>query len=127
MLEVKNLPAKAGDAREVSLIPASGRFPGGGNGTPLQYSCLGNPADRGAWWAAVSGVTRVGHDLVTEPPNRSWQRRSNCQNMDRSGTLGWQGGVFPGRPNKMSKDPKMATHSSIVAEIIPWTEELGKV
>ena len=47
--------------------------------------------------------------------------------MDRSGTLGWQGGVFPGRPNKMSKDPKMATHSSIVAEIIPWTEELGKV
>ena len=38
---------------------------GEGNGTPLQYSCLENPMDRGAWWAAVHGVTRVGHDLVT--------------------------------------------------------------
>ena len=43
---VKNLPASAGDARDVGLIPGSGRSPGGGNGNPLQYSCLGN--DRGA-------------------------------------------------------------------------------
>ena len=47
---VKNLPAKIGD---VGLIPGAGRSPGEGNGSPLQSSCLGNPMDRGAWWAAV--------------------------------------------------------------------------
>ena len=40
---------------------------GEGNGNPLQYSCLENPMERGAWWAAVHGVTRVGHDLMTKP------------------------------------------------------------
>ena len=44
---VKILPADAGDARDMSLIPVLGRSPGGGNGNPLQYSCLGNPMDRG--------------------------------------------------------------------------------
>ena len=48
-LVVKNLSANAGDARDVCSIPGSGRFPGGGNGTPLQYSCLENPLDRGAF------------------------------------------------------------------------------
>ena len=47
----KNLPASAGDIRDVGLIPGSGRSPGGGNGNPLQYSCLENSMDRGAWWA----------------------------------------------------------------------------
>ena len=42
--------------------------PGEGNGNPLQYSCLDNPMDRGAWWATVHGVTRVGHNLATKPP-----------------------------------------------------------
>ena len=51
----KNLPANAGDIR---LIPGLRRSPGGGNGNPLQYSCLGNPMDRGAWWAIVHGVTK---------------------------------------------------------------------
>ena len=60
---VKDLPAKAGDA---GLIPGSGRSPGEGNGNPHQYSCLENSNDRGAWWAIVHGVTRVGHDLATE-------------------------------------------------------------
>ena len=41
--EVKNPPANAGDARDVGLIPGLGKFPGGGNGNPLQYSCMGNP------------------------------------------------------------------------------------
>ena len=49
-------------------IPGSRRSPGGGNGNPLQYSCLENPMDRGAWQATVKGVTRVGHDLATTPP-----------------------------------------------------------
>ena len=53
---VKNLPANAGD---VGLIPEWGKFPGEGNGNPLQYSCLGNPMDRGAWWATVHGVSKL--------------------------------------------------------------------
>ena len=53
---VKNLPA---NARDACLMPGSGRSPGGGKGNPLQYSCLGNPMDRGAWQAAVHGVTKV--------------------------------------------------------------------
>ena len=55
---IKNLPASAGDARETGLIPGSGRSPGEGNGNLLQYSCLGNSMDSGAWWATVHGVTK---------------------------------------------------------------------
>ena len=54
----KNLPASAGDLRDVGSIPGWGRFPGEGNGNPLQYSCLENPMDRGAWQATVHGVTK---------------------------------------------------------------------
>ena len=50
---VKNPPANAGDTRDANSIPGSGRSPGGGSGNLLQYSCLGNPMDRGAWWATV--------------------------------------------------------------------------
>ena len=56
---VKNLPAIAGD---MGSIPGLGRSLGGGNGNPLQYSCLENPTDRGAWKATFHGVERVGHD-----------------------------------------------------------------
>ena len=52
---VKNLPANAGD---VGSIPGSGRSPGEGNDNPLQYSCLGNPMDREAWWTTVHGVAK---------------------------------------------------------------------
>ena len=52
--EVKNVPAM----QETCLIPELGRFPGEGNEYPLQYSCLENPMDRGAWWAIVHGVTK---------------------------------------------------------------------
>ena len=55
---VKNPPANAGDAGDVGLIPGLGRSPGGGNGNPLQYSCLENPMDRAAWRATVHGVVR---------------------------------------------------------------------
>ena len=60
---VKNLPANAGD---VGSIPGLERSPGEGNGKPLQYSCLGNPMDRGDWQAKSIGLQRPGHDLVTE-------------------------------------------------------------
>ena len=55
---VKTLPATAGDARDVSSIPELGRSLGEGNGTPLQYSCLENPVDRGAWWDTVHEVPK---------------------------------------------------------------------
>ena len=48
------------NAEDPDLIPGSGRSPGEGNGDPLQYSCLENPMDRGAWWATVHGVTESG-------------------------------------------------------------------
>ena len=63
--EVKNPLANAGD---LGLIPGLGRSPGEGHGNPLEYSCLENPMDRGAWQAAVHGVARVRHDLETKPP-----------------------------------------------------------
>ena len=58
-LAVKNPPANAGDIGDAGLIPGMERFPGGGNGNLLQYSCLENPVDRGAWWATVHGVTEL--------------------------------------------------------------------
>ena len=61
---VKNLPANAGD---LSSISGSGRAPGEENGNPFQYSCLGNPMDRAAWWATVHGVTK--ESGVTEQLN----------------------------------------------------------
>ena len=67
---LKNVLANAGD---VSLIPGSESSPGEGNGNPFQYSCLDNPMDKGAWWATVHMVTRVGHNLVTKPPLTSLQ------------------------------------------------------
>ena len=57
-LVVKNSSASAGDLRVVGSVPGSGRSPGGGHGNLLQYSCLENPMDRGAWWAAVHRVTQ---------------------------------------------------------------------
>ena len=55
---VKNLPPGAGDARDVDLIPELGRSSEEGNDNPVRYSSLENPVDRGAWWAAVYGVTK---------------------------------------------------------------------
>ena len=53
---LKHLPASACNVGDLGLIPGSGRSPGEGNGNPLQYSCLENPMDGGAWWATVHGV-----------------------------------------------------------------------
>ena len=68
---VKTLPANSGDE---GLIPGSERYLGEGNGSPLQYSCLGNPMDRGAWWAIVQRVAkRVGQDLATKQKQLKYQ------------------------------------------------------
>ena len=69
-LAVKNPPANAGDAGDAGSIPGSGRLLGGQHGNPLQYSCLGNPMDGGAWWDTVHGVKK---ELdMTEQLNNSW-------------------------------------------------------
>ena len=57
-LVVKNLPANAEDIRDTGSIPGLGRSSGAGHCNPLQYSCLGNPIDRGAWWAMVHGIEK---------------------------------------------------------------------
>ena len=59
VLVVKNPPTNAGDTRDVSSVPGSGRFPGEGNGYPLQHSSLENPMDRGEWQARARGVTEL--------------------------------------------------------------------
>ena len=78
-LVVKNQPATAGYVRDTGLIPGLGRSPTGGNGNPLQYSCLENPMDRGAWQARVHRVaqswTRVkGLSMSTLSARGAWHR-----------------------------------------------------
>ena len=63
---VKNLPAEAGDTGAVGSISESERSPGGGNGNPLQNSCLENPMDRRLWWATVHGVAKSRTQLNTD-------------------------------------------------------------
>ena len=65
VLVVKNQPANAGDIRDTGLILGSRRSPGGGHGSPRQYSCLENPMDRGAWQATVDRVTESDTTKVT--------------------------------------------------------------
>ena len=68
---VKNLPANAG---YTGSIPGSGRFPGGGNGNPLLYSCLENPMDREAWWAIVHGVAKSQTGISTHTCKSSLEK-----------------------------------------------------
>ena len=74
-LVVKELPANAGDVRDAGSIPGLGRSPRGGHGNALQYSCLENPVDRGAWRATVHGgpkesnMTEHAHSLPLEAPS----------------------------------------------------------
>ena len=64
VIVVKNLPANAGDIRDMCSVPGSGISPGGGHGNPLQYSCLENPMVRGAWQATVHGVIKSWTQLM---------------------------------------------------------------
>ena len=65
-LVVKNLTASAGDIRDAGSVPRTGRSPRGGHGNPLQYSCLENPKDRGAWQTIVHGVKESDMTEVTQ-------------------------------------------------------------
>ena len=65
----ENLPINAGDTRAADSFPGSGKSPGEENGHPLQYSCLDNPMDREAWWAAVHGVIKSWTQLSKQASN----------------------------------------------------------
>ena len=69
----KESACSAGNARDVGSIPGLGRSPGGGRGSPLQYSCLENPMVRGGWQGTDHGVARIRHDLVTKPPSHNFK------------------------------------------------------
>ena len=79
----KNPPVKAGDVRDASLIPGLGRSPGGGHGNPLQYSCLGNPMDRGAW-RAVHRVTKS-QTWLKQLSMHTYPKHGNRQKQNKDG------------------------------------------
>ena len=92
---VKNLPANSGDG---GSIPGPERSLGEGNDSPLQYSCLGNPMDREAWWAIVHRVAkRVGQDLATKQKQLKYQRNISCKD-GHNKRQKWQG------PNRSRRD-----------------------
>ena len=89
---------------------------GEGNGSPLQCSCLEDPRDGGAWWAAVYGVTQSWTLLKRLSSSRGSKDKESAYNAGDCG-------LMPGLGR--SPEEEMATHSSILAWGIPWTEELG--
>ena len=121
-------------------IAGLGRNPEEGNGNPLQYSCLENPMDRGAWQAIVHGVPWVRHDLATKPTTilidttmtspltlhlqRSYFPISSHSEVTRKTRI-WRHGVVYSFQPYLEKE--MATHSSILAWKTPWTEEPGRL
>ena len=66
------------NAADPGSIPGLGRSPGEGKDNPLQYSCLGNPMDKGTWRATVHGVTQIRHDLMTKPPQLLLRGQNVC-------------------------------------------------
>ena len=100
---------------EIDLIPGSGRYLGERNGNAPQYSYLRNSMDKGAWWATVHEVARVGHHLATKQASLVAQRLKRLPSM-------WETWVQPlGQEDPLEKE--MATQSSILTWRIPWTEE----
>ena len=148
---VKNPPANAGDTRDVGSISESGRSPGVGNSNLLQYSCLENSMNRGAWWATIHGIAKswtwlsdwglstINHSVEKSWLVRAYQVKSAPGNiLDQSNTpltrasllaqtvkrlpAMWEIGVRSlGHEDNLEKE--MATHCSTLAWNIPWMEE----
>ena len=102
---MQNLPANAGDVRDAGSIPGSGRPPGAGYGSPLQYSCLGDVMCREAY-----------HGIFLSFPGGSDSKEIACN-----------AGDLDLNPGSRSLEKEMVTHSSILAWRIPWTEEPGRL
>ena len=117
--EVKNPPANAGGARDTGLIPGLGRSPAIGNGSLLQYSCLGDPMDRGAWGATVHGVTRS----RTQLSDWTHTHTLSLSHMLVSGQAGIQTKLFSSRSRTLNdyKPYCLQTHGS---KLLPVREPL---
>ena len=136
-LVAKNLPVSAGEVRDAGLIPGSGRSPGGGHGNPLQYSCLENPMDRGAWQATVHRVSKS-QTLLKRLSMHSQVGRgeSSCGTFDEDPSPGpcrvvrW----LPGQPPSQSTTHRPAgwslfarlryskTERELTASWVPWAD-----
>ena len=90
---MKNLPANAGDSRDMDLVPGSGRSPGKGNGNPLQYSCPEKSMDRGAWRVAVHGVAQSQAQLSTQTAKNTLADNKDSRELSVSTFLGRKGCV----------------------------------
>ena len=102
----------AGDIRDVGSVPGLRRSPGGGHGNPLQYSCLENAMDRGAWLATVCGVTRVGPGLVTNPPAHDSPGKSTPTQAQSKLTCPWhwrKDSRWKSRPRYLKSGPPKFT------------------
>ena len=116
----------ASNTGDLGSIPELGRSPGEGNGNPLQYSCLENPMDGGAWWATVHGVAKSRTQLSDLTFNFNFQICRASLVTQRLNHLPliqetWVRSL--GQEDPLEKE--MATHSSILAWRIPWMEEPG--
>ena len=129
VLVVKNLLANAGDIRDIGLIPGLGRSPGEGHDNPVQYFCLKNPMDRGAWRVVVHRVTKSWTQLKWLSMHAHWvstryqlERASLMAQMVKNPPAVQETWVRSlGQEDPLEKD--VAPHSSILAWRIPWTEE----
>ena len=121
--EVKASACNAGDLGSIS---GSGRSPGEGNGNPLQYSCLENPMDGGASWATVHGIAKSRTRLSDFTFFHYTLLASLVAQMVKSLSAMQETRVWsPGKEDPLEKE--MASHSSILAWKIPWTEEPGRL
>ena len=112
----ENSPANAGDVRVVGLISGSGRTPGGGYGYPLQYSCVQNPMDWGAWWATVHRVAKSWTRLKGLHTHVAATRGECLKNTVLEKNTPWEGGhISANTARKSWEKPKLITTSS------PWT------
>ena len=114
--------ASARNAGDLGSILGWGKSPGEGNGNPLQYSCLGNPMDRGSWWTMVHTVPRVKYDWATSLSLFLWTSLV-AQTVKHLSTMQETWVPSLGREDPMEKE--MAIHSSTIAWKIPWIEEPG--
>ena len=111
------------NAGDLGSIPGSGRYPGEGNGNPLQYSRLENPMDRGVWRATAHGIARVGHDLATKPPWRfSIDYENICKTRCWIALWGSEGALHSGDENcslkEKSESPWSVQVSTVVSPLI---------
>ena len=128
---VKNLPANAGDVRHTGSTPGLGRSPGGGHGNPLQYSCLENPTNRGAWRTAVHVVAKNGAQLKglsthTCAHTQEDYHQHKCFCGQKSVTHSWTPlDTFPGQPLGNEGSQQVSTNWEKQRNLQEWLKSLN--